>query len=201
MLAGPGGVGDAGQAGQGAVAELAEGVQPGRERLGQRGLQGGAGLVPAGEHGRRACCLLAAGLVVSEPGGDQRVGIAAPAVQHDVGDGDAEGGHRRELPAPPVRRAGERAGARVLPGLAGDAWLCAEFVQDRDGYGRGRCRPVQGGNGRAGHRVDVVQVLLQGGRVPWLASCGEQRGDQAVDVLLRAQHTPAGGQRDGRGMR
>ncbi len=130
VLAGPGRVGDARRAGQGTVAELAEGVQPGRERLGQRGLQGRAGLVPAGEHVRRACCLLAAGLVVSEPGGDQRVGIAAPAVQHDVGDGGAG--------------AGERVDARVLPGPAGDARLRAEFVQDRDGYGRGSGRPVQG---------------------------------------------------------
>ena len=97
-----------------------------------------------------------------------------------------------------MRRAGERGGARVVAGPGGDTRLRAEFVQDRDGYGRGSGRPVQGGDGRAGHGVDVVEVLLQGGQVPGLASCGQQRGDQGAGALLRAQHPPAGRQRDDR---
>jgi hypothetical protein len=45
--------------------------------------------------------------------------------------------------------------------------------------------------------VDVVQVLPDGGHFRRLASGGEQRGGQGVDVPLGGQHVPAGWQADG----
>ena len=168
---GAGGRGDAGRAGEGAVAELAEGVQPGRQRLGQGGLQGGAGLVPVDEDVRRAGGVAAAGGVAGEPGGDDRVGIAVPAVQHDVRDRDAERGDRRELPAVLADRAGRHAGARASFVKGGDGgWPAVEFAQDRGGRGREGGRPVHGRDGSTGDRVEVVQLLLRGGCFRWPVS-------------------------------
>jgi hypothetical protein len=53
-------------AGEGAVAELAEGVQPGRQGFGQGGLQGRAGLVPLDEDVCWAGGVAAAGGVAGE---------------------------------------------------------------------------------------------------------------------------------------
>jgi hypothetical protein len=117
-------------AGDGAVAQLAHGVGLGRQRPGQGGLQGGAGPVPDDGHLPRAGHLAVAG----EPAGDDGVGVAGPAVQHDVGDGDAERGDGRELAGRCAGRAGERAG--------GSAWFRprAEFIQDRgDAGGEAGC--------------------------------------------------------------
>jgi hypothetical protein len=132
-----GGVGDAGGSCDGAVAQLVEGIEPGCERPGQGGLQGGAGLVPVGEHVRWAGGVAAAGGVPGEPGGDDRVGVVVPAVQHDVGDGDAERRERRELPARPARRAAEHAGGVW-------SWPGPELDQDRGGRGRWSGRAGQG---------------------------------------------------------
>ena len=163
QVAGPAGAGDAGRAGDGAVAELAEAVQPGCERPGQCCPQGGAGPVPVGEHARRAGLAAAAGPVGGEPGGDFRVGVAGPAVQHDVGNGGAEGRHGRELPEVAVHRAGQR-GAVVAWFLRCEgAWLGGELAQDRGGRGREGGLSVDGGGGGAGDRVDVVQLLPQDG--------------------------------------
>ena len=140
----------------------------------------------AGDHVRRAARFSAADLIAGEPGGDHRVGIAVPAVQHDVGDGDAEGGDRRKLPALPQRGAGGRPGAGVACRPAGGLCGGAEFAYDRADHGRRDCRPVPGGDGRACHRVDVVEVLLQAGCFRWLVSAGEEPRGEGVDVLLGA---------------
>ena len=163
QVAGLAGAGDAGRAGDGAVAELAEAVQPGCERPGQRCLQGGAGPVPVREHVSRAGLAAADGPVGGEPGGDFRVGAAGPAVEHDVGDGGAEGRHGRELPEVAVHRAGQLASAVAWFLRCGGAWPGGELAQDRGGRGREPGLTVDGGGGCAGDCVDVVQLLPQGG--------------------------------------
>ena len=99
-------------------------------------------------------------LAICPLGGDFRVWVVGPAVQHDVGDGGAEGRHGRELPAVAVHRAGQRAWLVLGPG---GAWRRGELAQDRGGCGREAGLAVDGGGGGAGDCVDVVQLLPQGG--------------------------------------